>query len=45
MLLTNAKTINIKEQTIEDLANGLTIEFQAREDGEVRMRLSSATLP
>ena len=39
------KTVNIKEQVIEDLASGLTIEFKAREDGEIRMVLRGSTLP
>ncbi len=36
---------SIKEQVIEDLTSGLTIEFVAREDGEARMVIRSSTLP
>ena len=39
------KRVNIKEQVIEDLASGLTIEFYVREDGESRMRLRGSNLP
>ena len=35
----------IKEQRIEDIASGLTIEFQARDDGEPRLFLSGSILP
>lgn len=41
----NAKLIQIKEQTIEDPISGLIIEFKAREDGEARVVLRSSTLP
>ena len=43
--MTEKKTVNIKEQVIEDLASGLTIEFKAREDGETRLYLSGSSLP
>ncbi len=36
------KVTNIKEQVIEDLSTGLTIEFKAREDGEFRLCLSGS---
>ena len=39
------KIVKIKEQVIEDLASGLTIEFKAREDGEARMVLRGSKLP
>ena len=45
MLLPNAGVTKIKEQVIEDLATGLTIEFKAREDGEFRLHLSGSILP
>ena len=37
--------ITIKTQVIEDLASGLTIEFKARKDGEIRMLLKGSVLP
>jgi len=39
------KVFSIREQTIKDLATGLTIEFKAREDGEFRLCLSGSILP
>lgn len=39
------KMVKIKEQIIEDLASGLTMEFKVCEDGEARMVLRSPTLP
>lgn len=39
------KMVKIKEQTIEDLASGLEIEFKTREDGEFRLILKGSTLP
>ena len=40
-----AKMVNIKEQVIEDLASGLTIEFKVREEGEYRLYLRGSILP
>lgn len=39
------KVFSIKEQVVEDLATGLTIEFKAREDGEFRLCLCGEILP
>jgi len=39
------KAIEIQEQTIEDLATGLKLRFEAREDGEARVHLSGSILP
>lgn len=43
--MTAKRVFSIKEQVIEDLATGLTIEFKAREDGEFRLCLSGSILP
>ncbi len=41
----SVKTIEIQEHTIEDLATGLKLRFEAREDGEARVCLSGSILP
>ena len=41
----NVKMVNIREQTVEDLATGLTLRLEASEDGEARVCLSGSILP
>ena len=39
------KTVNIREQVIEDFTTGLRIEFKVKDDGESQLRLSGTILP
>jgi len=41
----NAKSCVIKEQIVEDLASGLTIQFEVVADGTTRLRLYGDSLP
>lgn len=43
--MTERRLFSIKEQVVEDSATGLTIRFEAREDGEFRLCLSGSILP
>ncbi len=45
MLLTNAKTINIKEQIINDPATGLMLVLRLTPSGEPRLHLVGDILP
>lgn len=45
MLKQNAKTLQIKEQLINDLVTGLTLIFRVAPDGEAQLQLLGDTLP
>jgi len=44
-LLPNSKTLNIKEQIIDDLVSGLTLVFRITPSGEARLHLLGDNLP
>ena len=44
-LLPNSKTLNIKEQIIDDLVTGLTLVFRRTPSGEARLHLLGDNLP
>jgi len=45
MLKSNAKTVKIKEQVINDAVTGLMLIFRVTDSGEARLHLISSTLP
>ena len=45
MLRQNAKTLQIKEQIINDLVTELTLIFRVTDNGEARLQLSGDSLP
>lgn len=45
MLKVNGKTLQIKEQVINDLVTGLTLVFRITPSGEARLHLSGDNLP
>jgi len=45
MIKQNAKTLQIKEQYINDLVTGLTLIFRVTPSGEARLQLTGDNLP
>jgi len=45
MLRTNSKTLNIKEQFIDDPVTGLTLMFRVTPSGESRLHILGDNLP